>query len=280
MVNTRTTPGVEYSGSASLSSTIGAPPAHPPPLDAEAAEFKRRERALRLQILEEELKQKTALTRQAEETGGPTENPGEKTQTTNPIILQVCTVLPGLSVNLFEKIYDGSFEPSNLCKFRINNGYTDDTQSQIVTMENGTFRLDAAKGKNKDFGNTIDIWQEGFINFITALMYFHGSKQVGLLPALNEFHLRVLDLARHYKWQDAALAFALDHQRKAGVDGYTNPEAWEIKETFLVRFCNPTSIKPALPTAHLPTRKRPRADTVCNNWNEGKCTYSPCNRPH
>jgi hypothetical protein len=269
------------------STTVGAPQTHPPPLDAEAAEFIRKERALKLQVLEAELQHKTALIKQVEKTGGPTETPDKKAQTTNPVVLQACSVLPGLSANLLEKIYDGSFEASNLCKFRIDNGYTDDTQSQIVTMENGTFRLDAATKQNKDFGNTIDIWQEGFINFITALIYFHGSKQVGLLPVLHEFYLRVLDLARHYKWQEAALAFALDHQRKARVNGYTNPEAWEVKETFLVRFCNSTSIKPALSAAHLPARKRSRADfqdnanpTVCNNWNEGKCTYSACNRLH
>ena len=94
--------------------------------------------------------------------------------------MQAYTVLPGLSANLFEKIYDGSFELSNLYKFRINNGYTDDTQSQIVTMENGIFRLDAVKKKTR----------------ISVILLISGRKD---LSVLNEFHLRILELARYYK---------------------------------------------------------------------------------
>jgi len=220
---------------------------------------------------------------------------GERTPSfvASPAVLAAKPRFPGINLVQLERIYTGAFEPSNLSKLRRVGGVVEDTHSQTISFEGGTLRSEPTKGKNRDFGNNSDIWEEGFISYASAVWFFsHDSSLPSLGPAILGFYLRIKKLGRIYKWQEAVLLVALEHHNEVMTKGQTNAEAWDVSESLVAYFCNDETkrtLTPPLPRA-LPARssKRPRADTkppfsdeICNLWNAGVCGKGgACSRRH
>jgi hypothetical protein len=105
---------------------------------------------------------------------------------------------PVITVIQLDRIYSGTFDPSNLCKLRRLGGLAED-KTQTISIENGTLRSEPIKEKNKDFRHNSEIWREGFLNYAAVVLFFHGATVPALAPALIGFYLRVEKLGRLFK---------------------------------------------------------------------------------
>jgi hypothetical protein len=63
---------------------------------------------------------------------------------------------PGIAVIQLDRIYSGTFDPSNFCKLRRLGGLAED-KTQTISIEDGTLRSKPIKKKNKDFGHNSEI---------------------------------------------------------------------------------------------------------------------------
>jgi hypothetical protein len=55
-----------------------------------------------------------------------------------------------------------------------------------------------AQGDLKDFGTTIAIWSEGFLNYVVIINELFGPKHLGLLSAMLQFLREIQRLATIY----------------------------------------------------------------------------------
>jgi hypothetical protein len=261
---------------------------------AELIAHDRRMRELAIQIQEAELERiRSETIRNRGGTPGSDTVQGEKAPffIAHPEVQAAKFRFPGINLVQLDRIYKGSFDPSNLSKIRRLGGPIDDSQANTISIEDGQIRSEPAKGKSKDFGNNSDIWREGFLNYFAAILFFfNGSITPALGPAILGFYQRIEALGKIYKWQEAVLPLALEHHTDVMARGQTSAEVWPLPEDRILFFCHSQSARSAGPQQSvLPTRssKRPRADTrpasdeVCSFWNTGACPRGgSCPRRH
>ena len=77
--------------------------------------------------------------------------------TAHPEVQAAKSRFPGINLVQLDRIYTGSFDPSNLSKLRRLGGPVDDTHTNTISIEDGKLRSEPAKGKSKNFGNNSDI---------------------------------------------------------------------------------------------------------------------------
>jgi hypothetical protein len=176
--------------------------------------------------------------------------------TAHPEVQAAKSRFPGINLVQLDCIYTGSFDPSNLSKLRRLGGPVEDTHANTISIEDKKLRSEPAKGKSKDFGYNSNVWREGFINYITAvLFFFHGSTTPALPLAMMGFYQRIESLGRVYKWQEAVLPLALEHHNVVMAKGQTNAEAWDLLETEVAYFCNEETRRSAAPQQSAPSAR-------------------------
>lgn len=89
-------------------------------------------------------------------------------------ILSIAGRYPGLPKAEIARIHENRFKPENLYKFRHLNGREDKDRDENITFEHGQMKIKKVTVTLRDFGNTIDIWSDGFLNYSMVLVDFFG----------------------------------------------------------------------------------------------------------
>lgn len=182
-----------------------------------------------------------------------------------PLLREIIVSRLGIPAEYIRKIFNGTFKPIMLSKLVLNSPNSFDMEQDIIRVEDGQMVAGPAQPSMKSFGSTIQIWLQGFENYLTILCQIHGAKEPGLLPAMMIFKQEVEGLSRIYKL-DWVLKMALSYHAVLTESGVTNPASWRhIPQTTIAQFCNPNTVKPTDPKPTRPTSqpgpitgKRPR----------------------
>lgn len=203
-----------------------------------------------------------------------------------PLLREIIVSRLGIPAEYIRKIFNETFKPMMLSKLVLNSPSSLEMEQDIVRVEDGQVITGTAQPSMKSFGSTIQIWLQGFENYLTILCQIHGAKEPGLLPAMISFKQEVEGLSRIYKL-DWVLKMALTYHATLIESGVTNPGSWRhIPQVIVAQFCNPNTVKPADPRPTKPTSqsgsttgKRPRR--YCYSFQkESGCSSTACEFPH
>lgn len=91
-----------------------------------------------------------------------------------PVILSVGGRYPGLPKAEIARIHKNRSKPENLYKFCHMKGREDKNRDENITFKNGQMKIKKVTGTLCNFGNTIDIWSDGFLNYAMVMVNFFG----------------------------------------------------------------------------------------------------------
>ena len=200
-----------------------------------------------------------------------------------PEVLEVSKSLPGISRTLLSSILDAKLDPYNLYKLRVIHSDDSNDKQRFSIDANGDLKLEKAKGKLRDFGSTSFIWNQAFINYTIAITIFFQKTHPGLPAAMLSFSQRILELNEVYIWSDAVLPLALAHHSDVMAVGQTEAAAWVIPQLLIDKMCRPDTVRRRTESGTGAGKRRANTATTghaCDNWNQGKCQYTNCRRPH
>ena len=204
-------------------------------------------------------------------------------------ILSVAGRYPRLPKAEIARIHENRFKPGNLYKFRHLKGREDKDRHQNVTFENG-MKIMKVTGTLRDFGNTLDIWSDGFLNYSTVLVDFFGVAFPSLFRSLLMFHSKIRHLSRIYDWQNAVLPLAINCHTKITTGTHTDIDAWVLPQQWVDQYCLPLwvlqnpasrSRKCTASAAFNSTNPSKRnSGEICRNFHTKGCLYTDCSRKH
>lgn len=90
-----------------------------------------------------------------------------------------------------------------------------------------------------DYGSTMEIWSEAFINYSMIMMDFFNADFPLLIRVLLLFHKRIRKLSKIYEWQNAVLPLAINFHPKITTVNHTNTEAWTLPQKWIDQYCTP-----------------------------------------
>ena len=73
---------------------------------------------------------------------------------------------------LLASILEAKFDPYNFYKLRVIYSDDNNDKTKFLVDTNGELKLEKAKEKLRDFGNTSFIWNQVFINYIIIITIF------------------------------------------------------------------------------------------------------------
>ena len=210
-------------------------------------------------------------------------------------ILSVASLFPVIDKVEVGRIFDGSFNPYNLYKLRLNQTGNRAERKTLLSFEEGEGLVyEKAVGKVRDYGHNYTIWSECFLNYIAILMAFFGTKYPTLHRALNNFHGSIVFLASVYDWTTAVLPLALDHHTELSYGAWTDPTRWSIPQDMQYKYCTVLRTKKPESSGHKSgsrssysgsgygssyDRKIPK---MPNEWDKGLCwkySIGQCHHP-
>lgn len=89
-------------------------------------------------------------------------------------------------------------------------------------------KIKKVTGTLRDFGNTIDIWSDGFLNYPMELVDFFGVASPSLFRSLLMFHYKIRQLSRIYEWQHAVYPLAIDYHTEITTGIHSDVDAWVL----------------------------------------------------
>lgn len=205
----------------------------------------------------------------------------------SPATLLVASRYPGLPKAEIARIFSNKFRPENLYKLRHLKGREDKDREENITIENGLMKLKRVTGTLRDFGSSLDIWSEAFLNYSMIMVDFFGVAFPSLFRALSIFHQKIRSLSKIHEWQGAVLPLAIDYHTEVITGTPTNSEDWTVPQTWIDQYCSPHHV-----LSNLSSKKRTAttnaeghaskkvAGEVCRNFNTKGCTFKECNREH
>jgi hypothetical protein len=219
----------------------------------------------------------------------PTPQPAAQLQDaegeTTPEVKSLTAVLPGIASTHLVAIHKNKFLAENLSKLR-RGRREEDTTGQI-TFLNGALTTTRVKGSMKDFGSTINIWSEGFHNYMIANHSLYKATFPELMYGMTCFYIKIASLAEIYVWSGSVLELAIAYMNDITTNGRgLTAEAWStIPQEWIDMYCGPMKIlsrKP--PSASSPSSSSlltPKTKTICNHFNTSQCGFGPsCYRLH
>jgi hypothetical protein len=134
---------------------------------------------------------------------------------TSPEVLRLVLQIVGISHTYLISIHKNKFVAENLSKLRIGRageGQIEENTSTQLVFEGGIMLSKKLWGTLKDFGNNIDIWAEGFYNYIIANCVLYSTTFPNLLYSMLRFYNKIASLAKVYTWSRAVLNLAIHYQ--------------------------------------------------------------------
>ena len=145
-------------------------------------------------------------------------------------------------------------------------------------------------GTLSDFGNTIDIWSDAFLNYSMVMVNFFGVAFPSLFWVLLTYHSKICHLSQIYDWQYAVLSFAIDYHSEITTGIHTNVEAWVLPQYWVDQYCSPLWVlnnpstgsrkRAATSTLDNPNGNKKHTSEICRNFNTKGCSYKECSREH
>jgi hypothetical protein len=203
---------------------------------------------------------------------------------TTPEVKSLTTVLPGIAAPHLVAIHKNKFLAENLSKLR-RGRREEDTTGQI-TFLNGTLTTTRVKGSMKDFGSTINIWSEGFHNYMIANHSLYKVTFPELMYSMTCYYVKIASLAEIYIWSGGVLELAIAYMNDITTNGRgLTTEAWSaIPQEWVDMYCGPTKIlsrKPASTSSPSSSLSISKTKTICNNFNTSQCGFgASCYRLH
>jgi hypothetical protein len=105
-------------------------------------------------------------------------------------------VFPAIAFTHLVAIYKNKFLAENLLKLRKGRRKKDITGQ--ITFLNGILITTRVKGSIKDFGFTINIWSEGFHNYMIANHSLYKMTFLELMYSMICFYIKIASLAEIY----------------------------------------------------------------------------------
>jgi hypothetical protein len=204
---------------------------------------------------------------------------------TTPEVKSLTAVLPGIASTHLVAIHKNRFLAENLSKLR-RGRREEDTTGQIMFL-NGTLSTTRVKGSMKDFGPTINIWSEGFHNYLIANHSLYKGTFPELMYGMICFYIKIASLAEIYIWSGGVLELAIAYMNDITTNGRgLTSEAWStIPQEWIDIYCGPMKIlsrKPA--STSLPSSSSSltsKTKTICDHFNTSQCGFgSSCYRLH
>ena len=100
----------------------------------------------------------------------------------------MCSLVIGVPAKEVIAIFKGTFRPSNLYKLRPSRRTADD--EGLISIVGNSVKITKAQGDLKDFGTTIAIWSEGFLNYVVIINELFGPKHLGLVSVTHRSLVR------------------------------------------------------------------------------------------
>jgi hypothetical protein len=200
---------------------------------------------------------------------------------TTPEVKSLTTVLPGIASTHLVAIHKNKFLAENLSKLR-RGRREEDTTGQI-TFLNGTLTTTRVKGSMKDFGSTINIWSEGFHNYMIANHSLYKVTFPELMYGMTCFYIKVASLAEIYIWSGAVLELAIAYMNDITTNGRgLTAEAWStIPQEWIDMYCGPMKILSRKPASTSSSSSPSKTKTICNQFNTSQCGFGlSCYRLH
>ena len=203
---------------------------------------------------------------------------------TTPEVKSLTAVLPGIAPTHLVAIHKNKFLAENLSKLR-RGRREEDTTGQI-TFLNGILTTTRVKGSMKDFGSTINIWSEGFHNYIIANHSLYKVTFPELMYSMICFYIKIASLAEIYIWSGGVLELAIAYMNDITTNGRgLTADAWSIiPQEWIDMYCGPMKIlsrKPASTLSPSSSFLPSKTKTICNHFNTSQCGYgSSCYRLH
>ena len=204
---------------------------------------------------------------------------------TTPEVKSLTAVLPGIATSHLVAIYKNRFLAENLSKLR-RGRREEDTTGQI-TFVNGTLTTTRMKGSMKDFGSTINIWSEGFHNYMIANHSLFKVTFPELIYGMICYYVKIASLAEIYIWSGGVLDLAIAYMNDITTNGRgLTTEAWStIPQEWIDMYCGPMKIlarKPAITSLPSPALlSMAKTPTICKNFNTSQCGFgTDCYRLH
>ena len=211
----------------------------------------------------------------------PAAQPQDVEGETTPEVKSLTAVLPGIASTHLVAIHKNKFLAENLSKLR-RGRREEDTTGQI-TFLNGTLTTTRVKGSIKDFGSTINIWSEGFHNYMIANHSLYKVTFPELMYGMTCFYIKVASLAEIYIWSGAVLELAIAYMNDITTNrrGLT-AEAWStIPQEWIDMYCGPMKILSRKPASTSSSLSPSKTKTICNQFNTSQCGFGlSCYRLH
>jgi hypothetical protein len=201
-----------------------------------------------------------------------------------PEVKSLTAVLPGIAATHLVAIHKNKFLAENLSKLR-RGRREEDTTGQIAFL-NGTLTTTRVKGSMKDFGSTINIWSEGFHNYIIANHSLYKGTFPELMYSMTCYYVKIASLAEIYIWSSGVLELAIAYMNDITTNGRgLSTEAWSaIPQEWIDMYCGPMKIlsrKPASTSSPSSSLSTSKTKTICNNFNTSQCGFgASCYRLH
>jgi hypothetical protein len=143
------------------------------------------------------------------------------------------------------------------------------------------------KGSMKDFGSTINIWSEGFHNYMIANHSLYKVTFPELIYGMICYYVKIASLAEIYVWSGGVLDLAIAYMNDITTNGRgLTTEAWStIPQEWIDMYCGPMKTlarKPASTSSPPPAPLSiAKTSTICKNFNMSQCGFgASCHRLH
>jgi hypothetical protein len=186
------------------------------------------------------------------------------------------SLLPGIPNKEILRVFRGTFSPNNLSRLRIHQLWSEPRNDVLII--NSVLSMRPKEGTAKDYPS-VEIWVEGFLNYMMILIVMCENLAVDLIPRMLAFSNQVIWLSATYQITPL-MTMALEHHAMVIQKNQLEPANWKIPNNFLDIYCNASTHKSA--SVHT---KRSRAttdiDKTCHNFNRGRCDPGKdCKFPH
>lgn len=202
------------------------------------------------------------------------------------IILFISGCYPGLPKAKIIQIDVNHQKSENLDKFCHLKGRENKNRDENIVFHHSQMKIKKVTGILRNFGNTIDIWLNGFLNYSMIMVDFLEISFFSLFQALLNYHSKICHLSQIYNWQHTVLFLAINYPSKITTEIFTNVQAWVLSQQWIDQYCSllwflynlstGSHKHAATSTLDNPNRNKQHNGNICRDFNIKGCLYKEC----
>ena len=148
----------------------------------------------------------------------------------SPVIFSIASRYPSLPKAKITQIYKNRFKLKNLYKLYHLKDYEDKDRDENIIFEYTQMTIKKVIATLRNFGNTINIWSDAFLNYSMVMVEFFGVIFLFLFRILLIYHSKICHLSQIYNWQHAVFPLAINYHNEITTEINTNIEAWILPQ--------------------------------------------------